>query len=81
MFASAEASSSGHWPWRDGYDRQATRSRRHARPVSGTANARTLAQPRGFAGVATASRSGFRSDAACPIQLPVHDAEGVGFFV
>lgn len=56
--ASQSCRYTGHWPWRamDPTGRR-TPSRRHARPVSRTANARAIARPRGFAGVATASRS------------------------
>ncbi len=53
---------------RDGSDRQANRSRRrrHTRQVSDMANACTIAQPRGFAGVATASRSDVRRPCGTP---------------
>ena len=80
-FANTGANSSGHWRWRDGFDRQVSRSRRHARPVSATAIAGTIAQPRGLAGVATASRSDVRSgrrlsDPAVGSTRPSHSTSG-----
>ena len=61
ILASGERGSSERLLRRDGSDRQANRSPRHARPVSGTASGRTIARLRSFAGVATASRSDVRS--------------------